>query len=48
MSLAFSTFSNLEVIPKEDFYNWMITYITTEELEEHELEESSEKEEIDL
>ena len=47
MSLAFSTFSNLEVIPKEDFYNWLITYITTEELEEHEKEEVKEKEEID-
>ena len=45
MSLAFSTFSNLEVIPKEDVYNWLITYITTEELEEHEKEEALEKEE---
>ena len=33
MSLAFSTFSNIEFIPKEKVYNQMITYITEEETE---------------
>ena len=42
MSLAFSTFSNIEFIPKEEVYNWLITYITTEETDDavSELEES--------
>ena len=28
MSLAFATFSNLEVVPKEKVYKWFIAYFT--------------------